>query len=168
MASILYKWFFVIAVPLLISSSYKHPVYVSVTEIEHNAQNKSLEVSCKIFTDDFEKTLRAKYSTHVDLLDNKYKAAMDKLVNDYIQAHFKITIDGKVVPLKYLGFEEIEEGIYCYFEAKNISNIKQLIVTNNLLYEYKSEQMGLIHCIVNGKMKNYKLNNPEETAVFNF
>lgn len=168
MVSILYKWFFVFAIPLLMASTINHPVYVSVTEIEHNSQGQSLEVSCKIFTDDFEKTLRARYNTHVDLLDIKIKANMDKLVNDYIQNHLNIVVDGKTIALKYVGFEEIEEGIYCYFEANNIANVKQLVVNNNLLYEYKSEQMGLIHCTVNGKMKNYKLNNPESKAIFNF
>ena len=38
-----------------------HPIFVSVTEIEHNAKDKTLEISCKIFTDDFEKTLRLTY-----------------------------------------------------------------------------------------------------------
>ena len=29
-----------------------HPFFISVTEINHNIKDKSLEVSCKIFTDD--------------------------------------------------------------------------------------------------------------------
>ena len=34
-----------------------HPFYVSVTEINQNAAEKSLEISCKFFADDFEQTL---------------------------------------------------------------------------------------------------------------
>jgi hypothetical protein len=37
--------------------SAPHPFYVSVTEISQNATDKSLEVSCKFFADDFEQTL---------------------------------------------------------------------------------------------------------------
>jgi len=35
----------------------KHPFYVSVTEISHNAKDKIIEISCKIFADDLEMTL---------------------------------------------------------------------------------------------------------------
>jgi hypothetical protein len=41
--------------------STKHPIFVTVTEIEQNIKEKSVEISCKIFTDDFEKALRAAY-----------------------------------------------------------------------------------------------------------
>ena len=45
-----------------------HLVFVSVTEIEHNAKEKTLEISCKIFTDDFEKHFGLFTMVHVDLL----------------------------------------------------------------------------------------------------
>ena len=115
MAGILFKWLLVPFVWLSLGAKPYHPIFVSVTEIEHNAKDKTLEVSCKIFTDDFEKALRNAYKTKVDLQDDKIKPAMDKLVNDYVQKHLKINIDGRLVTLKYLGFERIDEGIYSYF-----------------------------------------------------
>ncbi len=168
MASILYKWFLLAALQSPIAGTNRHPVYVSVAEIEYNAKEKNIEISCKIFTDDFEKALRAAYKTHVDLLDKQYKAAMDKLVSDYVQKHFSVTVNGKAAPLKYLGYEQIEEGIYCYFESGNIPAVKSIGITDNLLYEYQSQQMGLIHCTANGDTKNYKLNNPEDRVTFDF
>lgn len=145
-----------------------HPIFVSVTEIEHNAKEKTLEISCKIFTDDFEKALRAAYKTHVDLLDEKVKPAMDKLVNDYVQKHLKIAADGQPLTLKYLGYERIEEGIYSYYRADNVPSVKRLAVTDDVLFEYNDQQLSLIHVIVNGERKSTKLNNPERTAVLSF
>ncbi|MCP9753286.1 hypothetical protein EGI32_20225 [Ferruginibacter sp. HRS2-29] len=145
-----------------------HPVYISIAEIEYNAKEKQLEISCKLFADDFEKALRTAYNTHVDLLDKNNKPAMDKLVNDYIQKRFKVSVNGKATALKYIGFEPLEEGVYCYFEGDNIASVKSIGITSTILYEYKEQQMGLIHCTVNGEMKNYKLNNPEATVIFNF
>ena len=58
MASILYKW--LLAFALTNFGVNPHPIFVSVTEIEYNAVNKTLEIGCKIFVDDFEKTLRKK------------------------------------------------------------------------------------------------------------
>ena len=44
----------------IFTGATKHPIYVSVTEIQHNVKDKSLEVSCKIFTGDFEAILKSK------------------------------------------------------------------------------------------------------------
>ena len=169
MGSILFKWLLVPFVWLSVAQkTHNHPIFVSVVEIEHNAKDKSLEVSCKIFTDDFEKALRAAYKTHVDLQDDKIKTAMNKLVNDYVQKHLKINIDGKSIALKYLGFERIEEGIYSYYEAANINTVKKLTISDNILFEYNPQQISLVHVIVGGNRKSTKLNNPESDAVIEF
>jgi len=161
MGSLLFKWLFVSLMFLPTSFNLHHPIFVSVTEIEHNAKDKTLEVSCKIFTDDFEKTLRTTYKTHVDLLDEKVKPAMDKLVNDYVQKHLKVAVDGKLVALKYLGFEKIDEGIYIYYQADNITTPKKIEVTDNVLLEYNEQQMNIVHIIVDGKRKSAKLSGSE-------
>lgn len=168
MRSFLHKRLFPCLILLLLVSAGRHPIFVSVTEIEHNAKDKTLEISCKIFTDDFEKTLRAAYKTHVDLLDPKVKPAMDKLVNDYVQKHLKIAANGSPVTMKYLGYEQIEEGIYSYYQVDNIASLKKLDITDNVLYEYKDQQISLIHVTVNGKRQSTKLNNPEEKTSFEF
>lgn len=168
MARILYKWFLGVTVCLFFSGAAMHPIYVSVAEIEYNAKGKTLEVSCKLFTDDFEKTLRAQYKTSVDLVNPPNKAAMDKLVNDYVQKHFTITLDGKLVTLQYLGYEEIEEGIYSYYEATNINEPRNIQIFNNLLYANHDQQMGLMHITVNGNRKSTKLLNPETRATVSF
>ena len=145
-----------------------HPIFMSVTEIEQNLKNKSLEISCKIFTDDFEKTLRANYKTKVDLLDEKLKPAMDKIVNDYVQKHLKINVDGKPQILKYIGYEKNEDGINTYLEVQNITTIKKIDITDNVLYDYKSTQISLIHATIGGRRQSIKLTNPEAKAVFTF
>jgi len=167
MASILYKWFFVASLSFF-SQTSTHPFFVSVTEIEHNAKDKTLEVSCKIFTDDFEKTLRMAYNSHIDLLNTKEKEAMNKFVSDYVQQHLKISLEGKNVTMRFLGYEQIEEGIYSYYQVDNVSSVKNISVTNNILYEYKKEQLGLIHVTVNGSRKSSKLINPDEKVSFVF
>ena len=169
MTGLLFKW---LLMPFVWFSSgqndYMHPVYTSVTEIEHNAKTNTLEVSCKIFTDDFEKTLRKVYKTKIDLENEKMKPAMDSLVNDYVKKHLSISTNGKQVRLQFLGFERIEEGIYSYYEAENVSPFKRMVIKNNLLFEYKKEQMNFIHVTAAGKRKSTKLNNPESIAEFNF
>lgn len=167
MAAIIYKWLIGFAFVGLVYNH--HPIFVSVTEIEHNANDKTLEISCKIFTDDFEDVLRKKNpAKKVDLLDIKYKSSMSPLVNDYIQKHLSIFTDGKQVRLQFLGFEQDEEAIVSYFEVKNIEKVKKIEVVNDILYEEKPQQMEIIHVMVNGERKSSRLNNPDTKASFLF
>ena len=145
-----------------------HPIFVSVTEIEHNAKDKTLEISCKIFTDDFEKTLRQVYKTQVDLLQPKDKTAMNKLVSDYVQKHLQLKADGKPVVLQFLGYEQQEEGIVSFYQVNNIVAVKKLDIIDNILFEYKKQQINILHITVNGKRQSTKLTNPEAKTAFMF
>lgn len=166
MASILFKWLLVCVLQL--PSFSLHPVFVSVTQIEYNTKEKTLEISCKIFTDDFEKTLRSAYKTKIDLLDKSMHEKMEPLVFDYIKKHLQLSINGKPQQLKWVGYEQNEEGIESYLQADEINSVKSLQVIDNILYEYKSEQISLIHVMVNGERQSKKLNNPEDKTTFEF
>jgi len=175
MVSILFKWSLLLSlvnIPVFSTitsgNAGKHPIFMSVTEIEHNSKDKTLEISCKVFTDDLEKTLRQTYKGTVDLINPKDKAAMNKLVSDYVQQHLSITADGKKTALQFIGYEHQEEGILSYFQVNNITAVKKIAIVNNILYEYKQEQIGIIHVTVDGNRKSTKLNNPEDKCSFEF
>lgn len=168
MVLFLFKWLMIGGFLLPQQAASHHPIFVSVTEIEHNAKEKTLELSCKIFTDDFENALRQVYKTKVDLLGPKDKAAMNKLVSDYVQKHLLIRIDHKPVALQFLGYEQEEEGIISYYQANNIPSLKKIDLTNNILFESKKEQMNILHVTVRGERKSTKLLNPEDKVSFEF
>jgi hypothetical protein len=174
MVSILYKWFLLGCLfsangpKKAIGSLSSHPIYVSVTEIEHNAKDKTLEISCKIFTDDFEQVLRRKYKTKIDLINPAFKKAMNELVSDYVKKHLLLKVNGGVVDLQFIGFEQQEEGITSFYQVNNIMFVHKIEVTDDILYDYKEQQMGIIHVIVQGNRKSSKLNNPDAVVVFEF
>jgi hypothetical protein len=145
-----------------------HPLHVSVTEINHNSTDKTLEISCKLFTDDFEKVLAQNYKTKVDLINPPDRPAMEKLVNDFIHLHLTIKVDGKLVELSYLGYEKDKEAIYSYFQVDNIASVKKIEVDNNILHELFADQINLMHVTVGGKRKSMKLDHPETKAEFSF
>ena len=45
---------------------------------------------------------------------------------------------------------------------------KRIIITNDLLYEYKKDQISLIHTSVAGKRQSRKLTNPEKLLALEF
>lgn len=153
---------------LVFFNGTRHPIYVSVTEINHNAQKQILEISCKIFTGDFENTLRKYSNIKIDLLNPVNRKSMDKLVEQYIHHHLGIYVNNQIIETQFLGYEQDEESVQCYFQASGIKSVKKITVNNSILYEYMPEQMSIIHAIVNNQRKSIRLNNPEEKADFDF
>ena len=113
-------------VVLLISTSgVNHPIFMSVTEIEHNTKDKTLEISCKMFTNDLENQLKKSTKQKVDLLNTTLKPKMNGIVEDYIQSHLKIAInDNPSSKMKFIGFEQHEDAIVSYFEIDDVASIK--------------------------------------------
>lgn len=146
----------------MFSGAILHPIYVSVTEIEHNAKANTLEISCKIFTGDLEAILKKNNKIKIDLLAPGDKAAMEALVSNYIQQHLKIIVNEKLVKLSFFGYEQNEETIQSFFQVDEVKSIVSMEIIDNILYEYKTEQISIIHVIVDGKRKSTKLNNPED------
>jgi hypothetical protein len=177
MVALFFKWLFI---PVVFLSNFKgeklnagnektaHPFYISVTEINHNSKDKTLEVSCKIFVDDMESTLKQNYKVAVNLTDAKQQAANDKMINDYISKHLIFATDGKRVKLNYLGFEKESESVFCYFEVENTPAFKKLDVSNSLLQDFTEDQINIMHVTVNGNRKSYKLDYPNKQASFSF
>lgn len=151
-----------------ITHTAPHPFHVSVVEINHNAADKSLEISCKIFTDDFEKVLAQNYKTKVDLIKPVNKAAMDTLVKKYIFSHLSIRANGKPVSLSYVGFENESEAVYGYVEVDNVPSLSKIDITNSLMFDLFDDQVNIVHVIVNGNRKSNKLNYPEKELTVTF
>ena len=146
-----------------------HPIFVSVTEIEYNGNDKTLEVSCRIFTNDFEIALRkANPNAKIDLLATNNHSTMENIVADYLSKHLKIAVNGKWKRMIFLGFEQQEESIASYLQVNGIEGIDKITVQDDILYEYKPEQLSLIHVTIMGKRKSTKLNNPDSVANFDY
>jgi hypothetical protein len=170
MASSVYKWLLIPLLGLSVSAGkpVPHPFHVSVVEISHNTVDKNLEISCKIFTDDFERVLVKNYKTKVDLINPPDRKATDKLVEDYIRTHLALTADGKPVNFSYLGFEREDDAIYSYIEVQNVPAVKKIDITNRLMYDLFDDQTNLMHVIVGGNRKSGKLEYPKAEASFSF
>ena len=167
MASSFYKWLF-FSILLITLTSAAHPFHVSVVEINHNAADKTLEISCKIFTDDFEKILARSYKTKIDLVNPPDKKTMDTLVKKYILSHLSVAVDGKNYGLTYIGFERDNEAIMSYVEADNIATLKKIDINNKLMHDMFTDQVNIIHVIENGNRKSTKLDYPASVAKIEF
>ncbi len=146
------------------SSKTVHPYYVSVTEIRSDSRQQSLNISCRMFTDDLQDALYKKYRYRTELSQKDGQA--DAYLQQYIAEHLQITVAGKPVTFQLIGYEIEEEATWCYLEGASFPGTGLAVVHNKLLYDYLPEQTNLVHFYRDGERSSYKLVNPEATASF--
>ena len=173
MNSALFKWSCIVVFSMLTgfkpqTSGITHPFFVSVTEISHNAKEAQMEISSRMFADDFENTLKSEYKTSVDVSNPKDIKQLDKIVNDYLQKHLQLKINGRSVTMRFLGFEKENESVWCYMQVDSVPQVKKLEVVNHLLYELNNTQMSIMHVVVAGNRKSAKLIFPDKNVSFEF
>jgi len=145
-----------------------HPFYITVTEINHNAKEEIVEISCKMFTDDLETALKKSAGAKIDMPTQNNKSATDKLIAAYITKHLQLKVDGEPVILQFIGSEKEAEATWSYFQVNHISSLKKLEIDNDLLYESFDDEVNLVHVMVNGNRQSKKLNRPDRHLVFEF
>jgi len=175
MALILHQWLLMLltVIPGMQYSTHLadkpvHPFYISVTEINHNATEKTLEISCKMFTEDLETVLNATANPKVDISNPKSKDQVNRLLNQYISSHLQLRVNGQPVKFELLGFEEEKEATWSYLQVDSISSVKTIEILDSLLYDSFKEQINLVHVTVSGNRKSTRLNNPDTSFRFTF
>jgi hypothetical protein len=168
MATSLFKWFSIGLVCTFCGFRPVHPLYISVTEITHNPKDKILEVSCKIFTNDFEAVLEKMSGSRVDLSVAAQKAATDKLIDAYVEKHLRLKIDGRPAALHFIGSEKENDGTWSYFQVNDVSTVKKLEAVDELLYDSFNQQINILHVTVGGQRKSTRLDYPDTGATFEY
>jgi hypothetical protein len=177
MAILMFKWSFLVHWLLTGYASQTsvadhlsdHPLYITVTEINYNAGDKNLEISCKIFTDDFENALTGLHQSKIDLTTPKDRAVADKQVFDYIRGNLQIKLDGKLVNPEFVGYEKETDAVWTYLQVSNTARAPKTIdIHNTLLYDAYDKQINLMHISVGGTRKSGRLNYPDKDAKFQF
>lgn len=154
--------------PFGLKNSAKHPLHVSTTEISFNAKEKSLEVTCRIFTDDFENVLSQQYKAKTDLSKPAMHKAMDALIKKYMDRNLQYILNGKAAKANYVGFEKDNEATNVYLEIDNVNSLNTLTVNNSILYDLFDDQMSILHVEKGGVRKSTRTNYPNRELSVSF
>lgn len=144
-----------------------HPFFVSVTEIEYLQKEKVLGVSCKVFNDDLEATLKNATGAPVDIFKGD-KTKNTIYLQQYFSKHITLTTDGTLAPLKVIGYEIDGEACFVYLEAPLSNKPRQLKVNTDLMYDFNKGQINMVHCVDQGNRQSHKLTYPNREVLFTF
>jgi hypothetical protein len=147
-----------------------HPLHVSVTEIEMDEKDKSLEIMMRVFVDDMELTLKKDRNlTTLDITRPTNGLTVDQMASSYLNGHFKISLDGKAQQIKYLGHEVEDEAFIFYCEIRNVKKWKTIQIQNDIIIEVHEDQSNLVHVTVGETIKSLRLtkDTPADKLTFN-
>ena len=138
-----------------------HKYYVS-TSLFNFTDTNSLQITIRLFKDDFKDALKKKYSinhvlTDQILIDSTYHSNIDYYFNSFLTVSF----DDKKNKLNFLGLENKNDMFVFYLEIENLPDFNVISFDNKLLFDLYSEQQNIIHVKKNGIKKSFisRMNN---------
>jgi hypothetical protein len=104
---------------LFASAARAHPLHLSAAEADYNPTNQKLEISLKVFPDDFEAALTHRAKKRISL-ERTPGRELDALIQAYLQETFTVkSRDGTPRSLLWVG-RELKDGdahLWLYFEV---------------------------------------------------
>lgn len=152
------KSLFILILPLL-AFTIAHKFYVSVTNISYSEKDRALQITSRIFIDDFEQVLLERYGIEAHLATDSETALADEYIEKYLKTKFLMFVDGEHKQYKVLGKKYDNDIMICYLEIPeiHIEKIKSIAVQNELLTDLFDEQQNVVHLKIMGKKKSFVL-----------
>ena len=123
-----------------------HAVHTSVAEADYNAATRRLEVSLRVFIDDFEAALSVHARRRLALATTP-PAEFDAITREYLKATFTVrTPDGQLAPLLWVGREvrDAENELWFHFEVPLPGGVEGCRVHHRALGEQFPTQINSV------------------------
>lgn len=137
---------------------FAHEFYVSLCKIRYFLGQKTVEVVIRTFADDLESAVKKRTGVRLHLFSPREHTKSDSLINDYLSAHFSLTLNGKVIPLKYKGKRQDFDVAECRWRAGNIPQPQKITVQTDLLTDMYEDQTNVVQVEAGGEKKRFNLN----------
>ncbi|NNM22822.1 MAG: hypothetical protein HKO54_04645 [Flavobacteriaceae bacterium] len=158
---------FLLVLPLLSAVSV-HKFYVSITKIEHSEEDESLQIISKLFIDDIEDVLQARYSADISLDPEKETAKDARYLREYVLQKLKVEVNGTPMEVEYLGREYENDVVKVYVEVMGVKDLRTLEIENKMLMELFEDQQNIIHVKRKKKRKTLVLDIDNPKGLLNF
>ncbi|MEX0291236.1 MAG: DUF6702 family protein [Flavobacteriaceae bacterium] len=151
------KSLFFLVLPLLAFTAHKF--YVSVTNINYSEKDDALQMTTRIFIDDFEKVLQERYDFKASLATEEESELADAYIEKYLNTKFVIKVNGENKRYTFLGKKYDADVMICYLELNKIDfpKLNSIEVQNEILTDLFEEQQNVVHFKLKDKKKSFVL-----------
>jgi hypothetical protein len=147
---------FLLLLPLAGAVPALHAYHSTLMELRYNATKKQLEVSVKVFTDDFEKAISQGQPAHVNLSDTGPRPLV--LTTAYLQRTLQFkTAAGAPLPLQVLVMQAEKDGYWLYCKVPLPGPMPSVQLRQGMLLDVFGDQMNIV---------NYEAGDKKQSALF--
>lgn len=148
-------------------SSQVHEFHSSIAEAEYKKESNSLQVSLRVFTDDF--NLALKNQTGEDFNEEFQSEEAFKAIQSYLIRHFALVSTNKEVRVpEYVGSEMYIDATWLYFEIFDVENPSAYQVYNKVLISEFEDQTNVVNIIHPGKRRSLIFTNTTTSQPYPF
>lgn len=152
------KTLVVLLLPLL-AFAVAHKFYLSVTSVEYSDRYRAIQLTTRIFIDDFDKVLLERYGIKGNLATKEESAMADTYIEKYLKEKFIVEINGEQVDYDFLGKVYDNDIMICYVEVPEISleSTSSISLRNEVLMDIFEEQKNVVHFRLGNQKKSFVL-----------
>jgi hypothetical protein len=153
---------------LLICSSWLHPVHVSITNLDLDPVRGKVELSVKIFADDFQDLILNKYGVQLNIVEEEDPGDRITAVNQYMQEALRLVFNGnETAHLEFVSSKLNEGAIWLFYRVEYPGKIKKVDIVNRVMLEKFTDQTNLMIVTYHDKQNGYRLDNKNTELSFN-
>tara|TARA_B100000508_G_scaffold139549_1_gene138143 strand:- start:15800 stop:16231 length:432 start_codon:yes stop_codon:yes gene_type:complete len=136
-------------------------------QMDHNSENKTLQITLKTFVDDLEKSLKTFSGEKVFLNEIQGSEASHKLIQKYVQQAVGYKVNNKAISFTWIGWEIDKDEVFIYYEIPLPRKVKSIEVKNEMMMKLYLDQVNVVHLKYGGKNRSFVLEGLETGKTFN-
>jgi hypothetical protein len=132
-----------------------HPYYVSTLEIDYRPERAALQITMRVFTDDWQLVLNTHYDKTLRLDPDTDTEQVVIHSIDYLQQHLGLNLNGTDVTPSVLGREYQDDQLVLYLEVAGVAELQTIAVSNRILFAELEGQQNIVRIKTPTKRKSY-------------
>lgn len=148
---------------VLALATWSHEYYVGVFKMDYIPAEQRIELTAKLFTDDFEQAL-SQFAGHPITLNNPEKHGA--LIARYCLQNIQLGANQGPLKLQFVGAEATPDVTYVYLECTQVASYQEINVTVRMFFEILPKQINIFHLRHAGKTTSAYLNTSNPQFLF--
>lgn len=134
---------------ILHSPVQAHTFHTSLTRMDYNAEEKSVEITIQVFAHDLETALEKRAGKRVNLEKSKEAG---QLILGFLGERFVLkNKSGEAKSLQFVGKEQSADAVWLYLEARMPEGLNGATLENTIFFDLANDQVNLVTCRFEGK-----------------
>jgi len=149
---------------LLTAHAPVHDIHLSKCDIEYKKEEKAVQISLRLFIDDFELALTDRGAPSLFLCTKKESPDALTYMEAYLRENFVIKTDDQELRFDFIGKEMSDDlaAVWCYLEIPNVEFEKSFTVINKVLMELYADQRNIVKVKLDKDTKEHFLFDPSD------